>query len=70
MVNASVKTTTPLNHWKIHAKYVLTLLRLILVAAGTLVFAERSFSLARIIKTWLRSHMDDSTFAHLGLLAW
>ena len=70
MVNASFKTTTPLDHWEINAKYVLILLRLIVVAAGTSAFAERNFSLARVIKTWLRSHMEDSMFADLGLLAW
>ena len=70
MVNASLKKVTPLDHWEINAKYVLILFRLIVVAAGTSAFAERTFSLARIIKTWLRSHMDDSTFADLGLLAW
>ena len=70
MVNASFKTTTPLDHWEINAKYVLILLRLIVVAAGTSAFAERTFSLARVIKTWLRSHMEDSMFADLGLLAW
>ena len=65
-----IEKVTPLDHWEINAKYLLILLRLIVVAAGTSAFAERTFSLARIIKTWLRFHMNDSTFADLGLLAW
>ena len=46
------------------------MLRLVLVAAGTSSFAERTFSLSRHIKTWLRAGMDDTTFDNLGLLAW
>ena len=45
-------------------------MRLILVAAGTSAYAERTFSLSRHIKTWLRAGMDDKTFDDLGLLAW
>ena len=70
MVTTSFKNHTPLDHWKVNAPFVLILLRLISVAAGTSAFAERTFSLSRRIKTWLRAHMDDSTFANLGLLAW
>ena len=53
-----------------NARYVLTLVRLILVAAGTSAYAERTFSLSCRIKTWLRAGMDDKTFENLGLLAW
>ena len=53
-----------------NAKYVLTLLQLILVAAGISAYAERTFSLSCRIKTWLRSSMDDKTFDDIGLLAW
>ena len=70
MVRKSIKENTPLRIWEMNAKYVLTLLRLILVAAGTSAYAERTFSLSRHIKTWLRSGMDDKTFDDLGLLAW
>ena len=70
MVRESFDKTTPLRNWEVHAKYVLKLLRLIIVAAGTSAFAERTFSLARHVKTWLRAGMDDSTFDNLGILAW
>ena len=53
-----------------NTKYVLTLLRLTRDAVGTLAYAERTFSLSRHIKTWLRSGMDDKTFDDLGLLTW
>ena len=33
MVRASIKGNTPFRHWEVNAKYVLTLMRLILVAA-------------------------------------
>jgi len=46
LVRESIKKETPLRHWEVNAKYVLTLLRLILVAAGTSTYAERAFSLS------------------------
>ena len=70
MVRASFEETTPLRNWEVCAKYVLKLLRLIIVAAGTSAFAERTFSLVCHIKTWLRAGMDDATFDNLGILAW
>ena len=70
MVTTSFKNHTPLDHWKVNAPFVLIVVRLIIVAAGTSAFAERTLSLSCRIKTWLRAHMDDSTFANLGLLAW
>ena len=70
MVRKSIKENTSLRIWEMSAKYVLTLLRLILVTAGTSAYAERTFSLSRHIKTWLRSGMDDKIFDDLGLLAW
>ena len=70
LVKESVKEHIPLRSWVINAKYVLIMLRLVLVAAGTSSFAERTFSLSRHIKTWLRAGMDDTTFDNLGLLAW
>ena len=69
-VRDSIRDQIALRHWETSARYVLTLLRLILVAAGTSAFAERTFSLSRHIKTWLRADMDDTTFDNLGLLAW
>ena len=33
-------------------------------------FAERTFSLARRLKTYLRANMRDERFNQLGLLAW
>ena len=46
------------------------MLRLIIVAAGTSAYAERTCSLSRRIKTWLRAGMYDKTFDDLGLIAW
>ena len=45
------------------------LLRLIIVATSTSVYSERTFSLSRHIKTWLRSSIDE-TFDDLELLDW
>ena len=70
LVKESVKEHIPLRSWVINAKYVLIMLRLVLVATGTSSFAERTFSLSRRLKTWLRAGMDDTTFDNLGLLAW
>ena len=50
-VRESTKVQIALRHWENNANYVLTLLRLILVAAGTSAFAERTFSLSCRIKT-------------------
>ena len=69
-VRESTKVQIALRHWENNANYVLTLFRLILVAADTSAFAERTFSLSRRIKTWLRAGMDDTIFDKLGLLAW
>jgi hypothetical protein len=59
-----------LSDWKANAPNVFNMVAIVLVAAGTSAFAERTFSLSRRIKTWLRSHMHDDTFAACGLLAW
>ena len=68
LVKESVKEHIPLRSWVINAKYVLIMLRLVLVAAGTSSFAERTFSLSRRIKTWLRAGMDDTTLITLVCL--
>ena len=70
MVQDSFEETTPLRHWEVHAKYVLKLLRLIIVAAGTSAFAERTFSPVRHVRTCLRAGIDDETFGNLDTLAW
>ena len=38
--------------------------------AATSAFAERTFSLARRLKSYLRSQMKDDTFFNLGVIAW
>lgn len=56
--------------WQVNAPYIVKMVGLVLVAAGTSAFAERTFSLSRKIKTWLRSHLSDDLFATAGILAW
>ena len=65
-----MKYSISLSHWEINAKYVLTLLIRIIVAGGTSAFLERTCSLSRHIKTWLRAGMNDSAFDDLDLLSW
>jgi hypothetical protein len=60
-----------LSDWKANAPNVFNMIANVLVTAGTSAFAECIFSLSRRIKTWLRSHMHDDTFAACGLsLVW
>ena len=60
----------PLRYWKLEAPTVLKLIQIILATAGTSAYAERTFSLARRLKTWLRLGMADTMFDALGLMAW
>ena len=71
MVEESILSNNmPLRFWKHEAPNVLKLIQIIIATAGTSAYAERTFSLARRLKTWLRLGMDDSMFDDLGLLAW
>ena len=56
--------------WEINAPNLLKMIALLRVAAGTSSYAERTFSLSRKIKNWLRCHMSDNIFNALGMLAW
>lgn len=47
---------------------VVTLCKIMLVSPATSATAERSFSTARRLKTWLRSQMLQSRFNHLAIL--
>jgi len=59
-----------LSDWKAIAPNIFNMVAIVLVvAAGASAFAEHIFSLSRHIKTWLRSHMHDDTFAACDLLA-
>ena len=62
--------STPLRRWNLHAPTVLTLVQIIIATAGTSAFAERTFSLARRLKTYLRLGMGDEMFDALGLMGW
>ena len=46
------------------------LTKIILATAGISEFAERTFSLSRQLKTWLKLGMNDDMFDALGLIAW
>ena len=50
-------------------KNVITVLKIVLVDAATSATPERSFSLARWVKTWLRSTMSQKRFNSLSILA-
>ena len=69
MIEHSFKST-PLRSWKLHAPTVLTLVQIIIATAGTSAFAERTFSLARRLKSYLRLGMGDEMFDALGLMGW
>lgn len=47
---------------------VIVILKLIQVDPATSAWAERSFSMARRVKTWLRANMSQKRFTHLALL--
>ena len=46
------------------------LLTIMACIAATSAYAERTFSLAKRLKTYLRSQMGDDKFYMLGILAW
>ena len=68
MVQASSEDTTTLRQWGVYSKCVLKLPRLISVAAGTYIFAERTISLACHVKAWIRAGINDEIFDNLGIL--
>ena len=49
-------------------KEVITLCKLIVVNPATSAAGERSFSIARRLKTWLRSRMNQERFSNLTVL--
>jgi hypothetical protein len=59
-----------IREWKLKIPNILKLLAIMTVIAATSAFAERTFSLARRLNTYLRSQMKDETFHKLGILAW
>lgn len=67
MIKISFKSTV-LHLWEYEAPTVLTLVQIILATASTSAYAERKFSLARRLKTYLRLNMGDSMFDALGLM--
>ena len=69
MIKLSFKTT-PFEMWEAQAPTVLTLAQIIIATADTSAHAERTFSLARRLKTYLRQGMNDETFDALGLMGW
>ena len=48
---------------------LLTIVRLILINPATICTTEKSFSVARRIKTWLRSTMKNKRFNNLSILS-
>jgi hypothetical protein len=73
MVRESMETSKdgkPLQDWKLEAPIMMKLLSIAAAIAGTSAFAERIFSLARRLKSYLRLQMKDSRFYQLGILAW
>ena len=70
MMRNSFKDKIPLRIWKVYAPTIMTLVQIIRATAGTSAFAERTFSLAKRLKSWLRLSMDDDLFNSLGLMAW
>ena len=47
---------------------VIVICKLIQVNAATSASEERSFSMARRVKTWLRANMNQNSFTHRALL--
>ena len=69
MIKKSLKSTQ-LQLWELEAPIVLALVQIIIATAGTSAYAERTFSLARRLKSYLRSNMGDDMFDALGLMGW
>ena len=70
MVEEYFVGTMTLCFWKIEAPTLLKLIQIILATAGTSEFSERTLSLARWLKSWLRlGGMADNVFDPLGLMA-
>jgi len=70
MLKTSFQSYKGLDDWEREIPLILKLLQLASVIAATSAFAERTFSLARRLKTYLRANMRDERFNQLGLLAW
>ena len=56
--------------WKGDAPVIMKMLAIMATIAATTAFAERTFSLARRLKSYLRSQMLNDTFYRLGIIAW
>ena len=67
MFRASFKESIPLRNWEIDAKYLLIRLQLSIVVGSSRAFSERTFSLSRCIKSWLRDGIDNKTFNDMRL---
>ena len=70
MIKISLKKSTQLQLWEFKAPSVLALVQIIIATAGTSAYAKRTFSLARRLKSHLRSNMGDDMFDALGLMGW
>ena len=55
-------------NFKVSSPNVYKLLRLVMIHPATTATCERSFSLMRVIKSYLRSTMTDKRFNHLSVL--
>ena len=62
--------STALRFGKKEAPTILTLVQIIVATVGTSTFAERSFSLDRRLKSYLRSGMKYDMFDALVLMGW
>ena len=69
MIKKSLKSI-PLHYWKHEMPTVLKLVQIVVATAGISAFAERTFSLARRLKTYQILNMGDIMSDALGVMAW
>ena len=70
MMKESFAESKSVDNWNFDAPLVMKLLSIMAAIAATSAVAERTFSLARHLKTFTRAHMGDKNFRTLGILAW
>lgn len=70
MMKDSFKSSKTLSDWKGDAPIIMKMLAIMATIAATSAFAERTFSLARRLKSYLRSQKLNDTFYRLGIIAW
>ena len=70
MMKESFSVSKIVSDWYLDAPLVMKILTIMTSIAATSAFAERTFSLARRLKTYLRSQMKDGKFRNVGILAW